>query len=92
MDIPDARADAVPVSAEVDQSPKDDGFALNQFHIVVVEVLSSYRDEMGRNIRVRIPSWTQGIRHNLGPFAGDDLEKIMPEIPDGGIRFCRVGR
>ena len=47
MDIPDARADTVPVSAEVDQSPEDDGFALNQFHIVVVDVLSSYRDDMG---------------------------------------------
>src|SRR3972149_6802844 len=91
-DVPHAHANPVPISAGVEESPKDDGVAAGKRYKVMVRMFPPHRYDMRRDAGSGIHTRGQGISNDLGSPPCCDLEKIVAEILDGCIRLCGVSR
>src|SRR3972149_1773728 len=82
-DVPHAHANPVPISAGVDQSPKDDGVAAGKRYKVVVRMLSPHRYDMRCDAGSGIHTRGRGISNDLGSPPCCDLKKVVAKILNG---------
>ena len=72
------------------QAPQDERVSLCQLHIVMIGVLSANRNHMGGNVRSGIPARYQWVHNNPGALACGELEKIVAEVLNNGVRIRSV--
>src|SRR5918993_2295398 len=86
----DARADGIPTRAIVLEPAQNHRITHYDLNGIVVELLFADGDDVSDNVRVRIPTRSQGVGDDARPSAGGDKKKIMAEVLDRSVDVCRV--